>query len=241
VRLLDRRIADRIIVKSNDRMSQVFDWYFANKSWLDDEDFHAPMPSGVIELRSEDIELSFEEKSGKVEISIFPMLKPNLPAVVTFDYDPKTMTANNYRFAAHLTPERRDLLRLIMLGDQTDKKSALKYHILMLFMAHYHEIVEVTETNRRTRSEAKKLRRDRKAPLPLIRKTYVLQEFEATQLPSLSGKRSYTKPDHEVSVRGYYRHYKNGRRVWIEPFTRYKDKGKQQAKIYELQEVKQND
>ena len=39
-------------------------------------------------------------------------------------------------------------------------------------------------------------------------------------------KRTYTKPEHEVSVRGYMRHYKSGKSVWIEPFTKYRGKGK---------------
>lgn len=34
-------------------------------------------------------------------------------------------------------------------------------------------------------------------------------------------KRSYTKPNKAVNVRGFVRHYKNGKVVYIKPFTRY--------------------
>lgn len=34
-------------------------------------------------------------------------------------------------------------------------------------------------------------------------------------------KRSYTKPTKTVNVRGFVRHYKNGKVVYIKPFTRY--------------------
>lgn len=34
-------------------------------------------------------------------------------------------------------------------------------------------------------------------------------------------KRSYTKPTKAVNVRGFVRHYKNGKIVYIKPFTRY--------------------
>lgn len=34
-------------------------------------------------------------------------------------------------------------------------------------------------------------------------------------------KRSYTKPTKAVNVRGFVRHYKNGKVVYIKPFTRY--------------------
>ncbi len=34
-------------------------------------------------------------------------------------------------------------------------------------------------------------------------------------------KRSYTKPTKAVNVRGFVRHYKNGKAVYIKPFTKY--------------------
>lgn len=49
---MNRKTADRIIVKSNARMKMVLDWYYENKHWLDREQFLAPMESGVVELWS---------------------------------------------------------------------------------------------------------------------------------------------------------------------------------------------
>ncbi len=96
---MNEQQADRIIVKSNARMQMVLDWYFENKSWLDKAEFHAPLESGIIELREEQIKVTFENKGNVVELSIVPMLKPNLPPIVIFDYDPQTWMASNYRFA----------------------------------------------------------------------------------------------------------------------------------------------
>lgn len=45
--MVNRKTADRIIVKSNARMKMVLDWYYENKHWLDREPFLAPMESGV--------------------------------------------------------------------------------------------------------------------------------------------------------------------------------------------------
>lgn len=230
---MDRKSADRIIVRSNDRMSMVLDWYWKNRDWLNKEEFHAPMDAGVIELQEEEIEMTFETKGGIVEIAIYPAAKPNLPAVVTFDYDPKTWIANNYRIAPHLPKERRDMLRMVMLSDKTDMKEALKYHTLMLFMTYYREIVTVEDKGSRTKHEARKLRKDRTKPLPLIRKQYVIEEFDGKTLRLPGQKRKYTEPEHEVKVRGFYRHYKSGKVVWIEPFSKYKEKGKSK-KDYEL-------
>lgn len=44
---MNRKSADRIIVKSNDRMKLVIDWYMDNRNWIDREDFKAPMESGI--------------------------------------------------------------------------------------------------------------------------------------------------------------------------------------------------
>ena len=77
---VDRKQADRIIVKSNARMKKVLDWYLKNREWLDKETFHAPMEYGVIELQEELLDIAFEVMDeDKVEITIFPTIKPNLP------------------------------------------------------------------------------------------------------------------------------------------------------------------
>ena len=84
---MDRKSADRIIVKSNARMTKVIEWYYANRDWLDKEEFHAPMESGVIELQEESLEITFENKGSIVELAIYPTIKPNIPASLIYDYD----------------------------------------------------------------------------------------------------------------------------------------------------------
>lgn len=232
--------ADRIIVKSNDRMKIVLDWYIANRAWLDKEEFHAPLASGVIVLQEEMLDVAFEEKQGIVEISIYPRMDNRpCPAAVIFDYDPQTFEATHYRFAPQLYEVKRDLLRMVILSDNTDEKAALKYHALMLFMAHYREVIPIEETRLppQTQHKSKKKKRQGKPKaVPLIKKTYVLsEEITSEQLRRLPGeKRPYTKPDHEVSVRGYRRRYKSGKVVWVKPSVRYKDRGAKQGKDYQL-------
>ena len=69
--VLSRKSADRIIVKSNERMELVLNWYFANFNWLDREEFLAPMESGVVVLQEEQIEFTFESKVSSVEIVVY--------------------------------------------------------------------------------------------------------------------------------------------------------------------------
>lgn len=233
--MVNRKTADRIIVRSNDRMKMVIDWYYENKGWLDREEFRAPMEAGVVELQGERIEFTFENKNGSVELAIFALEKPNLPAVLTFQYDPQTQEITERRFADHLSQERKRMLSVVLGFDRTDWKEALKYHALMLFMAYYHEIVEVEErTVKPAAVHAKKNKRGRRRPQPLIRRAYIVGEFDSKTLPRPDGiKRQYTKPEHEVNVRGHLRHYKSGKVVWIEPSVRYKGKTPQK-KEYEL-------
>ncbi len=224
---MNRQQADRIIVKSNARMQMVLDWYYKNRDWLDKAEFHAPMESGIIELREEQIEVTFESKGGIVELSIFPGMLTNQPPVITFDYDPATWTASNYRIAPHLPKVKQNALLLVMQFDNTDKKEAIKYHTLMLFMTYYQEIITVDERRVFVPKNGKKNhKKGGRKPKPVIRKFYSIQSFDKDALPKPEGiKRPYTKPEHEVSVRGFLRRYKSSKTVWVKPSVRYKGKG----------------
>ena len=156
---MNRDTADRIIVKSNARMKLVIDWYYENKHWLDREGFLAPMESGVVELQEEQIEFTFENKNGGVEIAVFSMEKPFLPAVITFQYDPKTQEISEHRFADHLSEERKVALEFVLGFDRTDWKEATKYHALMLFMAYYREEVKIEQRVERRPAKHKKKKR----------------------------------------------------------------------------------
>lgn len=93
---MDKQSADRIIVKSNVRMKIVLDWFSKNREWMKQQEFHAPLDAGVVELQEELIEFTFENKGDLVELAVYPAEKPNLPAVVTYDYDPTTMQTSNF-------------------------------------------------------------------------------------------------------------------------------------------------
>lgn len=232
---MNRNAADRIIVKSNERMQMVIDWFYENKEWLDREKFRAPMESGVIELQGEMLEFTFENKNGIVEITIYPTLHPNIPASIVFDYDPAQQQISNRRVASHLPDAKRELLNLVMLQDRTDQKEALKYHALMQFMTYYHEVVRVESQKVNPVPQKRKGKKhSHRKVLPLIRKSYIVDDFDKDALVKPEGiKRKYTKPEHEVNVRGYLRHYKTGKVVWVNPSVRYKGK-ETRRKAYEL-------
>lgn len=222
---MNRKTADRIIVKSNARMKMVLDWYYENKHWLDREPFLAPMESGVVELCEEQIEFTFENTRGVVEIAIYPTVQPNIPASIVFDYLPEQMDIANRRVAPELPEPKRLALDLVLRYDKTPEKEALKYHALMLFMAYYREEVKVEQRIERRPAKHKKKRRTAQVRQPLIRRIYTVTDFDSTALVKPEqAKRGYTKPDHEVNVRGHLRRYKSGKVVWVKPSVKYKGK-----------------
>ena len=220
---MNRQTADRIIVRSNERMELVINWYLENKEWLDKEDFLSSMTSGVVELCEEQLEFTFENVNDIVEISIYPTIKPNLPCIVTFDYNPKTGEITNTQIPFDLPQERRKLLSLTLFADNTAFKEAIKYHSLMMFMTHYREEVEIQRQAEYGYSKPKKKNHSKQRRRPLIRKTYIITDFDQTIFPmKIRAKRTYTKPSFEINVCGHFRHYKSGKIVWVKPSTRYK-------------------
>ena len=223
--MVNRNSADRIIVKSNARMAMVLARYYENRHWLDREPFLAPMESGVVELQGEQIEFTFENVCGVVEIAIYPTIMPNIPASIIFDYLPERMDIENRQIAPGLSEPKRAALDLVLRYDQTPEKEALKYHVLMLFMTYYREVVEVEQKVEHRPAKAKKKGRKARRVQPLIRRVYTLADFDAEALPKPEqAKRKYTKPEHEVNVRGHLRRYKSGKVVWVQPSVRYKGK-----------------
>lgn len=224
---MNKKDCDRIIVETNAKMEKVIQWYLANQNWLDTEEFRAPIECGCIELREEGLEVAFRSLSDTaVEIEVYPGGLP-VPSF-GFEYYPEDHKFGNFKYPEHLSESKRLQLELIIRLDNTAYKEAIKYHSLMMFAAYYEEIVVVdeTKTRQRTKREIRRLKRNTRGPVSLVRRTYVVTDFAEDDLRRLPGqKRSYTKPNHEVGVKGHFRTLRSGRKVWVRPCTKYKDKG----------------
>lgn len=79
-----------------------------------------------------------------------------------------------------------------------------------------------------------------RAPKNKVRREHTIYILKGTGEPHLVSKNSHSSPQGEFSVRGHYRHYRNGRTVWISEYV--KGKGKAQRKTYKLRatEKKEN-
>ena len=162
-----------------------------------------------------------------MEMAVYITVKPNLPPVVMFDYDPATTEIRNRRIAPMGSQPvvDQELLSVLLSMDDTCRKEARKYHALMLFMAYYREEVKVEQRIERRPAKHKKKKRTAQVRQPLIRRIYTVTDFDSTALVKPEqAKRGYTKPDHEVNVRGHLRRYKSGKVVWVKPSVKYKGK-----------------
>lgn len=233
---MDKSELDRIIVDKNEKMTKIINWYLANKEQLALDEFHAPMDSGLIVMVEEGLDIGFESRpDGRVDMAVYPS-HIAIPAM-TWIYNPETEAMTDHKFPARLPEHKRKLMAMVAQFDRTDYKESIKYHATMLYAAKYEEVIHVDEkqTVRRSRKEAKKLRKQSRQPLRLVKRTFVVDEIiEPAVTEENAERRNYTKPTHEVQVRGYYRRTKTGKTVWVKPFSKYKDAGNREPKQYRV-------
>lgn len=212
--MIDITNCNKIIVDTIGKTEKIIEWYQQNKDWLDAEEFRIPIPSALVELPEEDIKFYYEQEGVFVRLHLYM----GGVYVCNYRYDPKTQEIENIVFPAGLSKEKRKFARMVLAADRTPYKEALKFHSLMCFATHYRNCIETTEQKEKRipHKHRKSLRRSGGAT-PLIT-TY---RIDGRPIPADGTKRHYTKPTERVSVRGFYRTTKTGKRVWVRPFTKY--------------------
>ena len=212
--MIDITNCNKIIVDTIEKTERIIEWYRQNKDWLDAEEFRIPIPSALVELPEEDIKFYYEQEGVFVRLHLYM----GGVYVCNYRYDPKTQEIENIVFPAGLSKEKRKVARMVLAADRTPYKEALKFHSLMCFATHYRNCIETTEQKEKriSHKHRKSLRRSGGAT-PLIT-TY---RIDSRPIPADGAKRHYTKPTEQVSVRGFYRITKTGKRVWVRPFTKY--------------------
>lgn len=212
--MIDITNCNKIIVDTIGKTEKIIEWYQQNKDWLDAEEFRIPIPSALVELPEEDIKFYYEQEGVFVRLHLYM----GGVYVCNYRYDPKTQEIENIVFPAGLSKEKRKVARMVLAADRTPYKEALKFHSLMCFATHYRNCIETKEQKEKriSHKHRKSLRRSGGAT-PLIT-TY---RIDSRPIPADGAKRRYTKPTEQVSVRGFYRTTKTGKRVWVRPFTKY--------------------
>lgn len=213
--MIDITNCNKIIIDTNEKVEKIIDWYEQNKDWLDAEEFRIPIPSALVELPEEDIKFYYESEG------VFALLHLYMAGVYVcnYRYDPKSQKIGELIFPATLSKEKRKAAQMILAADRTPYKEALKFHSLMCFATHYRNCIETVDQKEKHISSSHKKRIQRSGGTTPLITTY---HIDNRPIPAHSGaKRQYTKPTEQVSVRGFYRTTKTGKRVWVLPFTKY--------------------
>ena len=223
---------DRIIVGTKEKMEHIVRWYAQAKRKLEQQDFKMPFDEGVIEFTDFDMSMYFKRTNeSEIRLCLY-IAKSGGDRLYAMLYDPKTDT---YKEDAELCdPTVAMMLEVILNGSENS--------IPMCFMAViaamvYHKDDIVSKMVRqpvkhRSRGRSKKKSHSVRMTTKRI---YVLTDIQTKEsISSDAEKRAYTKPDTEVHVRGHWRTYKSGKRVWIEPFDKYKGKKKKDRNDYVL-------
>ena len=227
---MDIKNIDRIVITTYERFEIIIKWYLNNKELLDEIEFISPLKKGFVESKAEGFDFAFEVKGRTVHIDAYETAQNNL--IIGFDYNPYTKKTTNLIY--HCPKNQIPLWRGFITGDNSLYKLSIKYHSLMEFMNHYRQYVIKDESKPKAALKENKPRKKYNHSNSLIRKTYLVDGFKKKDIKNIDGKIHHSSPSYEFDVRGYYRHYKSGKVIWVDGFTKCKGKGQKQPKNYKF-------
>ncbi len=215
----------RIIISSNSKMDLIIKWYQDNQ----DLEFISPIDKGYVELKEELIGFSFEHRHNNTNICIYMYNNNNPLPIVSFDYNTKTETKSNFMY--HVPKERINSARMILHMDKTLDKEIFKYRAIMTFMVYHREYVIADNSKASTGTHESHKAISNHHTNSLSSKIYISDSINKKNLRITS---KHNSPSYEFEVRGFYRHYKSGKVIWVDGFTKGKGKGKKQNKEYKF-------
>ena len=243
---------DRIVITSNEQMQKIIDWHFENVDYIvsiTNDQMPLPMWDGVVRLEGEEIEFEFHDlgrTSNGDWVRFVVYMKGDLPYYVkvysveidmsatystNIDWDKAVRNWKVYAEQGILQKVAKAVTHI----DNTIGKIAFKWAVIMEFMVFNETVVEIdhSQDQPRTRRVARAMK-IRSQPMNLVRKTYVIKDFDEKKLRIPGQPRKWTAPDREVAVRGHYRHLKSGKVVWVRECTKFKEKGNRKPKEWKM-------
>lgn len=223
---------DRIIVGTKDKIEHIVSWYARAERKLERYELRMPFDEGVIEFTELSMCLYFKKMS-ESEIRLCLHLDKNCKdRLYALTYDPKTDT---YSVDDKLCDHTLAMMFEVILNGSENSIPMCFKAVMSAMVYHKEDIVPKTVRQPvKHRSQGKSKKKNRSVKMT-TKRIYVLTDIKAKESTGADAeKRAYTKPDTEVHVRGHWRTYKSGKRVWIEPFDKYKGKKKKDRNDYVL-------
>lgn len=219
---------DKIMLRSED-VDAVFEWRDKHIDLV----LRCPCPLKAVEIHfSPDVQ---------VETGFYLRCIREKPYLLRLYIGPEGEKASGY-FLLQRMPDGRWLrLKDTIKGDETSFKPSKKefgdslvamYCTLMAIMV-YSSDIELPELDKKEKRESKApLKKPKKAHKPNrgTGTTYILHRSGKTL--SVGHRGSHASPKGIFSVRGHWRHYKNGNIVWVSEYK--KGTGKKKPKTYKI-------
>jgi hypothetical protein len=224
---------DIILLQSNKQMETIINWVKDNN--INKNELIIPLNDARIDFLDEGLRVDYSKENNIIHFKTYSTDK-NV-AIFEFDYDLKTEEFENINTFAVNELSKFRILNLIS-KDNTIGKLIYKFISIMYYMVY--KKADVVEVNKKElkQSNKKKTKRNKKNNKVIINKTiYKFINTDSEPLNHLltnetTDKRIYTQPNHSFGVKGHFRHYKNGKTVWVNEYI--KGIGKKENKIYTL-------
>lgn len=201
---------DKIIVKTNADMQRVIDW----AARLEGVPVKLAFPEAEIEFEEELISLKFRDEGESV---LWFECSMGGHKVVEWRNNTETWDILDLKIAAE--GERKAMMAMVLMNDDTVGKCVRKFRSLMLFAAYYSEEVQRTKVVERKSIGGKNRKSGKRSNKRMLTvRRYTIGEEILSELPA--PKRKYEKHTESFGVRGHYRTYKNGKVVWVRPYTK---------------------
>lgn len=201
---------DKIIVRTNADMTRVIEWA-------------KPLEGVPVELAFPEAEILFEEElislkfRAEEESVVWFECSMDGHKVVEWRNNTETWDTLDLKIAGD--GERKAMMAMVLMNDDTLGKCVRKFRALMLFAAYYSEEVQRTKVVERKSVGRKNGSKNRKSNRRMLTvRKYTVSEELLSELPA--PKRKYEKHTESFGVRGHYRTYKNGKTVWVRPYTK---------------------
>jgi hypothetical protein len=209
---------DKIVVRTNADMQRVIDW--ADR--LTGVPVRAVFPEAEIEFQEEDILLRFRDEG---ESLVWFEAEMAGRKVVEWRSNLETGDIPELHVAAE--GDKKVKMSMILAMDNTVAKCVRKFRSLMLFSAYYREEVERTKVVSRIAKPRKGGPRKGGNRRMLTVRRYTIGSEVLGELP-----RKYERHTDSWGVRGHYRTYKSGKTVWVRPYVKGENSGRNDHEYY---------
>ncbi len=217
---------DRIVVRTIADMQRVIDWSEELRGMA----IELPFPEGEIEFQEELILLKFRDEGSNVVSFEMWIQESDSRKVCDWRYDFSGDKCTELHIAG--TGENKMGLGLLLVSDDTIGKCIRKFRALMLFAAYYREDIQRTKVVTRKDVVKKRKNGKRSNKRSLITRRYTIGSEMLSELPA--PKKEWHGYAESFGVRGHFRRYRDGKVVWIRPYTKLGRNDKKSDREYIL-------